>query len=294
MKCSRPRYAWDSRALNPSGLRSLVFNPSFGIPGSGRDVACGKCTGCAMNQSRDKAVRLYHEILISGERTCVATLTFDDANCPDNIGEIRVIAKAFKKRLVRRDINPRSHWLCEYGGKFDRPHAHVVFFNSDFRDCGIYQLAGSSYEGSLLTDLWGMGHCQIDVVSPEACRYVAGHNQQKILAPKRSDGSPTFLNIPAKRPAIGMTFAREFASDILSVNSCVVGGSQTAVPKAYTRYEPDLFASVIEHQRQYALERLPIDPDVTIAASDRAEELARMRLIQAAEIRAWHRGCHSR
>lgn len=291
MKCSRPRYAWESLALNPNGKRPIVFNPSFGIPGSGRDVACGKCIACKMNHSRDSAVRLYQECQLS-DTSCVATLTFDDAHCPDRIEDIRNIAKMFKRRLERAGIDKRSHWLCEYGGKFDRPHAHVIFFNEDFRDGGTEVINGTSYRSNRMDELWRMGHVQLDIVSPQACRYTAGHNQQKLLASPRDDGSATAFTIPATKPAIGMRFAREFSGDIQRLNACVVGSSETAVPRTYLKYEPDLFAGVIEHRKQFALDHASADFDDTVAGGDRREDSARMRLVQAAEARAWHRGCH--
>ena len=77
-----------------------------------------------------------------------------------------------------------------------------------------------------MDSLWKQGHVHLDIVSPSACRYVAGHNQSKILAPARPDGGLTSYNIPARRPAIGMKFARRFAQDIISLNACVVGSSR--------------------------------------------------------------------
>ena len=104
MQCSRPLYAWESLAVNPTGKRSIVFHPSHGIPGSGRNVACGRCTACRMNHSRDWAVRLYHEVLMS-QHSCVATATFDDAHCPDRIEDIRKIAAMVKRRIERKGMD---------------------------------------------------------------------------------------------------------------------------------------------------------------------------------------------
>ncbi|AXH77778.1 MAG: putative replication initiation protein [Microviridae sp.] len=294
MRCSRPGFAWESMDINPSGKRSLVFSPRNARPHSGREVPCGKCTPCKMNASRDWAVRLYHEVLHSPV-ACVATLTLDDNHLVERIEELRPVVKAFKMRLQRSGIDHRSHWLCEYGGKFDRAHCHAVFLNEDFRNSKTYKLGETSYGSELMDKLWQQGHVHLDIVSPSACRYVAGHNQSKILAPVRSDGGLTSYNIPARRPAIGMKFARQFASDIINLNACVVGSSETAVPKSYKKNEPELFASVIEHCKVFAANTaaVSLSSGFTDLQEKQREYSARMRLIQATEVKAWHKGAHA-
>lgn len=115
----------------------------------------------------------------------------------------------------------------------------------------------------------------------------------KLAARKRPDGSPSHINIPAKRPAVGMRYARQFYDDFNRVHGAVVQGSLTAVPKVYRKYEPDLFQPLIEHCREYALEHASEDQwDGTVSAGERREELARLVVAQAEEAKAWHRGCH--
>lgn len=294
MRCSSPGYAWESRATNPSGKRSLVFHPSQGLPGTGREVPCTKCTCCKINASRDWAIRLFHECQLHPVAS-VATLTFDDAHVPDSIADIRRHAKALKKRLIRRDVNPRSHWLCEYGGRFDRPHAHVIFFHSDFRQGYCESMSGGQYVSEFLADTWANGHCLLDSVSPQACRYTAGHNQGKILAAEREDGSPTFFNIPATRPAIGMRFAREFSSDLLSVKGSVIGRNVSACPKAYRKNEPDLFEPISAAYEQFAIDTAAGESDdYRVVARDAREReyQASYSLYTAREARAWHKRQH--
>lgn len=291
MRCAFPRYAWESLALNPSGKRSLVFDQRYGIKGSGRDVPCAKCLPCRMNASRDLAVRLYHEVQNS-ERACVATMTLDDDHLVDSIEDIWAMVPAVKERCRRRGINPRSFWLLEYGGRFGRPHAHTIWFHEDFRNGGMYAMNGTFYGSELMDEIWGKGFVHIDQISPAACRYVCGHNQGKLLVnPKRDDGSLAFHIVPAARPAVGMTFARTFSQDFISTNSAVVASSETSVPKAYLKYEPDLFASVVEHRKQFALDHA-VDFDHTISTGVRAEQIAQRAVLEVKESRLWHGASH--
>lgn len=204
------------------------------------------------------------------------------------------MAKAFKKRCERRGIDYRSHWFLEYGGKFGRPHAHVNFFNEDFRDGGTYQLRGGTTYGSyLLDELWNMGNVHVDIVSPEACRYTCGHNAGKLLVPPlRDDGRANFFFIPARRPAIGMRFARQFAKDLKALNAACIAGNLTGVPKAYLKNEPDLFESIRLHNEEFAIAKGDGAIAITEADSQRLDAIARTLVSQAKEIQAWHSGCH--
>lgn len=314
MKCAKPLYAWESVAVNPSGSRSLVFRQEAGLHGSGRDVPCGNCFPCRMNASRDLSVRLIHELQFS-ERACVATHTLNDENLVDTVEDLWKLIPLVKLRAKRRGVNPRTFWLLEYGGKFNRVHAHAIWFNEDFRDLGMYysgsrrssgdalrdiRSKSQSYESAksrfyashVMDDIWRMGHTQIDAISPAACRYVCGHTQGKLLVDRRRpDGSLGWHVIPAARPAVGIRYAQEFARDMISINSAVISGKETAVPKAYLKRFPELFESVIEHKRAFAIEH-DTGFHHTIDSSARAQEAARLRLVQAKEAQAWHSGAH--
>lgn len=313
MKCARPLYAWESKTVNPSGARSLVFYENHGVPGSGRDVPCGKCFPCRMNASRDLSVRLIHELQFS-ERACVATHTLDDEHLVDTVEELREQIHLVKLRAKRRGVNPRSFWLLEYGGRFGRVHAHAIWFHEDFRELGMYYhnrrrssgdvlgdirdddgaTRGKSrfYASDVMDDIWRMGHTQLDAISPAACRYVCGHTQGKLLVDRvRPDGTFAWHVIPAARPAVGIRFAKQFASDMIAVNAAVINGNKTAVPRAYLKRFPELFESIKEYKRQYAIEH---DEGFhhTIYSGDLAQEKARLQIIQGAEARAWHAASH--
>lgn len=294
MQCSSPRYVWQHRAVNPSGKRGIAFSAKDGLPGTGYWMRCGKCTNCRMRVTGDWSVRMMHEVIMS-RVSSVGTLTFDDQHVPDCIEDMRPMVKAFKERCRWRDIDCRSHWLLEYGGKFGRPHAHVVFFRHDFRN-GVYKIGDSSVYGSEEMDnLWGMGHVHLDVVSPAACRYTCGHNAGKLLvSPLNEDGKKNFFFIPAKRPAVGMEFARKFADDFRRVKAAVLNGNLTAVPRAYLKYEPELFEPVKAYNMEYAKSKGCVDIPLTVEDSKRLEVMQQTLVMQAKEIQAWHRGSHEK
>lgn len=238
------------------------------------------------------STRICHEVHQSPQ-SCAGTFTFDDAHVPDSIEELPKIVDAFKKRCRRRDIDPRSIILCEYGGEGDRPHFHPVFFNTDFRDCGIEKRDGSQYISHLLLELWPYGHHLLDIASPSACGYIGGHTSGKIHVPRRRpDGTRSQFIIPAGPPAIGWKYAERFAGDLISLNAAMVGPSLRGVPKPYLVKGKELFGSIVEHNREYALAKPADNVPVTIAESDASDQETLLIISQGYAMKAWHRGGH--
>lgn len=100
------------------------------------EVPCGYCVACLSNRRSAWTIRLWDEFQRSTNSIFV-TLTYDDAHLPSDGMLEREDPKKFFKRF-RKNLNLKGlrYLLCgEYGGKFKRPHYHVLMFGlPDNRD----------------------------------------------------------------------------------------------------------------------------------------------------------------
>lgn len=97
-------------------------------------VPCGKCPVCITNRKRGWMFRLLQEDKRSTSSYFV-TLTYNNFTVPitDN-GFLTLKKSDLQKYLKRlRKLEPNSnikyYAVGEYGGKFDRPHMHIIMFN---------------------------------------------------------------------------------------------------------------------------------------------------------------------
>lgn len=114
MACFTPLTAWYSKQVNPTGKRSLVFNPGFALePDSPVEVSCGQCAGCRLDRSKNWAVRCMHEAQMH-EENCFITLTFDEKSLwsrPNPGSLCNVEHQLFVKRL-RKFVKKKSNFIC--------------------------------------------------------------------------------------------------------------------------------------------------------------------------------------
>ena len=80
-------------------------------------------------------LRCEHEVSLRDDNSWL-TLTYDDENLPDNGSLRKKDLSGFLKRLrSRRSGDVIRFFACgEYGGRFDRPHYHVLLFGYGFPD----------------------------------------------------------------------------------------------------------------------------------------------------------------
>lgn len=219
MPCYHPITAWHSKDLNPSGKRSLVFNPSLALQ---RDapisVSCKQCTGCRLCRSAQWAARSVHETQLYTQdgisNNCFITLTYNDQSLYARDVPWSLDVEDFQlffKRL-RREFGPGIRYLhCgEYGEccrtcgvkesehkhsldactdyQLGRPHFHAIIFNLTFPDlvpCGIRN-GYVYYTSQSLQDLWSCpdtgrpyGFVVVGNVSFQSAAYVARYALKK-------------------------------------------------------------------------------------------------------------------
>jgi len=93
--------------------------------------ACGRCPACRINRARDWTTRLILELERPGVRAFFLTLTYDNEHLPEGRNldpkHVRNWLKRFRKPFPKE---VRYFLVGEYGGKFGRPHYHVLLFTS--------------------------------------------------------------------------------------------------------------------------------------------------------------------
>ena len=199
MPCYHPQRV----ALDADGnLDWSVYNP---VPDLHEIVLvpCRHCVGCKSSESREWAIRCYHEALYHWQPwtnpetrvttevplTSVVTLTYDEEHLPDGGLLQKRDLQLFLKRLRnRRSVGAVRFFAAgEYGGTpsaatpYGRPHYHVILFGEDFAD--RYQLVGTSdkvlYSSYELDEIWQQGRCTVDDVNFESIRYVCAYVAKK-------------------------------------------------------------------------------------------------------------------
>lgn len=162
-------------------------------------LPCGKCLGCRLDNSKDKAIRAMKHLQMHDNVGLFITLTYDDKKIIDKIGYLddrpvnlhKEDFVLFMKRL--REYFPdvkMSYIHCgEYGEKKGRAHHHFILYGLDkfgdevsFTQRARHSRGYYNYSVSETLDkLWQFGNCIISDVSYNTCRYVSSYIMKKTL-----------------------------------------------------------------------------------------------------------------
>lgn len=257
MTCYYPISGWESSTINPTGKRSIVFNPRDGLADRPIEVPCGKCTGCRADQSLMWSIRAYHENTLH-DKSCFVTLTYDDEHMPaDRLINKKDLQDFFKRlrkqgpsKLVERNgkqvrVSTIRYIACgEYGDTTRRPHYHAILFGEDFLYDKI-DINDQLYSSNDLVSIWGKGHVSIAPVTMASICYVCGYVFKKI-----SD-SETF-SLASRRPPIGHLWLSRFSDDLRRTGSVTIEGKEYPVPSRYLEWSPEQFESLKKERRKIA------------------------------------------
>lgn len=197
-----------------------------------RNVPCGRCFACQSNRTNTWAMRILHESRL-WPTTLFITLTYSEAHLPSPPTVSKRVSQLFLKRL-RRALEPerlRYFLTAEYGGKFGRPHYHVILFS-----------ALSKYDGPLLESAWPYGRVDIQQLEGGAAQYVCKYIQEPLYSDKRTysaHGLTPEFSLMSRRPAIGHNFAARYYSTWLKSGYCIQEGFKKPIPRAYIRKVQD-------------------------------------------------------
>ncbi|QXP44290.1 MAG: replication initiator protein [Arizlama microvirus] len=255
MTCFKPLVGYQSRELNETGKRSIVFDYTKGFVDLPVFVPCGQCSGCRSDKAREWAARCIHEASLYRDN-CFITLTFDDAHLHSKgslvVSDFQKFIKRLRKRFdtdFRYVSNGRTffcpsrrfirYFHCgEYGSNFNRPHHHACLFNFDFPDKYLWRDKDGVrlYRSPILECLWPYGFSTIGDVTYESAAYVARYVMKKIggdMAPGHYNGrKPEYVTM-SRRPGIGKDWFDIFSSDVYPHDFIVVAGGRKQKPARY-------------------------------------------------------------
>ncbi|AXL15136.1 replication initiator protein [Microviridae sp.] len=239
MPCYHPITGYRSKTVNPSGKRSIVFNPSEGFIDLTVELPCGQCIGCRLDRSRSWAVRCMHENQLH-DKSCFLTLTFDDEHLDPKKSLVKADFQNFMKRLRRYYEPTRIRFMhCgEYGERYNRPHHHAILFGIDFEDKELFQVNNDTklYTSKTLQNLWKKGFCTIGEVTFDSAAYVARYITKKITGKPAKEHYGERLpeyNTSSNRPGIGADWLLKYASDVYPDDFIVIRNNITCKPPKY-------------------------------------------------------------
>lgn len=214
-------------------------------------IGCGRCLGCRLRNREGWKVRLMDEASLH-ECNSFVTLTYAPQNLPPH-GSLRYAdVQGFLKRLRRRIEPLQVRFYCrpEYGPTTFLPHYHLSLHGFDFPDRRLWRTTDAdcpSYVSDLLTETWGLGHCECSDLTPQSCGYVANHNVDKLdfvglpddfyewIDPETGEVFTRERDLPrmSNRPGIGAGWIERFESDVFPHGYVVRQGRKMAVPRYY-------------------------------------------------------------
>lgn len=249
MTCFHPMQGYYSKDLTKNGKRKLVFASKDALADGLTTVtlACGRCSGCLFERSRQWSIRCLHENSMHNS-SCFLTLTYDDDNLPLHGTLVKKHVQDFMKRFRRRISSKIRYYYCgEYGEKFRRPHYHLLIFGYDFDDKILHTRSNGIpiYISPFLSDLWKFGYSSIGDVTFQSAGYVARYVMKKVtgdradahyLSAPDSDGVchpilPEFTDM-SRRPGIGKTWF-DANKDSLRKDFLTVDGKKHKPPLYY-------------------------------------------------------------
>ncbi len=231
----------------------VTFKQKEGFYDQPVTVACGQCSGCRLERSRQWAVRCMHEST-QHEANCFITLTYDNEHLPATGGLSVKHWQTFAKRLRHR-IGPFRFYHCgEYGDQTGRPHYHALLFGHDFlEDRKPYSTRRGNqlYTSELLTQTWGQGLSVIGELTYQSAAYVARYCMKKVNGKQAAEHYQTVdtrtgevhqvkpeYTTMSRRPGIGKTWFDKFTSDVFPSDEVIVNGTPARPPRYYdTQFE---------------------------------------------------------
>lgn len=137
------------------------------------EVPCRKCIACRIARSREWAVRLVHENAMH-QKASFATLTYDDQHLVPSLdkAELQRFLKRLRYDLELQGRRIRYFAVGEYGGRFKRPHYHMIVFGLDNTD---HRMRRNHVLGGPLLDAWGKGFVYLGTVRAASIRYVTDY-----------------------------------------------------------------------------------------------------------------------
>lgn len=160
-----------------------------------RMVPCGRCMSCRINHKRMWTGRILSEMAYSVTESTFLTLTYDEDHVPKNGSLMKSHIKQFVDLTRQSSLGHFRYFLVgEYGGKFGRPHYHMIIFNCPPAQWEDY-----------FKQKWRHGYTKVDEVNSKTAAYVCGYVTKKMTAQDdvRLDGRIPEFARASRQPPLG-------------------------------------------------------------------------------------------
>jgi len=219
-----------TRCLTPFHMRNKITTEWMALP-------CGKCPSCMKRRTSGWSFRLIKE----GERSETAlfvTLTYDTKYVPLTKNGFMTLNKrdiqTYMKRLRKLSDKKLKYYVCgEYGSKRDRPHYHLIIFNSNPIDV---EKAWSYYKAGIGNV--PIGSIYIGEVNEASIGYTLKYMQKPGKIPKhKNDDRLKEFSLMSK--GLGQNYLSNnmiawHKNDLVNrMYVPIVGGKKIAMPRYY-------------------------------------------------------------
>lgn len=216
-------------------------------------VPCGNCLGCRLDRLQLWSERCRVEA--KNRHNAFVTLTYDNYHLHyvDKSSLLPTLdyhdfqkflwrLRMFIKRNRPEDDGKYKMFACgEYGGKFLRPHIHVLFFGLDF----------SKYD-SVFKKLWMNGMVKTLPLLPPSIRYVVDYFTKEHvngeLAKARYDSKGLQRPFKCASHGLGSAYFLEHAKEINETGCVKIGARHVPIPPYYKRMLCDW---TLKHTQQH-------------------------------------------
>lgn len=184
-------------------------------------------------------------------RACFVTLTYSDANLPEDRSLRKRDWQLFVKRLRKARGQVRYLACGEYGEERLRPHYHACLFGEDFSDDRIVleeeddQVLSTS---PVLERIWGHGFVTVAPLTFQSAAYVAKYTTKGLTGEAKEKArervcaetgevwrvEPEFA-VASNRPGLGAKWFERYGSDCYPDDFLVVNGEKVGVPRYYDK-----------------------------------------------------------
>jgi len=167
------------------------------------------------------------------------TLTYEDNKLPRGGTLVLEHLQTFMKRLREKRPPGIRFFACgEYGDTYQRPHYHLLLFNTDFPDMRHYkdnETGDPLYKSKEATELWKRGDVTIANVNFGTCSYVAGYVAKKAGSNHiYGDRLPEF-RVMSRNPGLGRTWYNSYHAEAYKSDSVIANGKETGIPRYYDK-----------------------------------------------------------
>lgn len=259
--------------MNPYYLTS---KPNDGLP-----VPCGKCPACLQRRISGWSFRLMQETK-SCTSAYFITLTYDTNTVPISKNgfmdlskrDVQLFIKRLRKSHVAYVVNQQKKYLetyegisvsdyrdrinravrelpsiryyvvGEYGGRFKRPHYHVIIYNVDLelmigkKEVRVIELCGFDSKRQIKCDSWGKGFISLGTVDERSVGYCLKY-MTKMPAFRRHDRDDRSKEFTLMSKGIGKRYLNQemIAWHMQDVENRMYinleGGKKAAMPRYY-------------------------------------------------------------